>query len=89
VQLKPDIMNPYDPTPGNPKTKNQPATTEDLLIIRERQRELKELIRMTRGKNGNAQNHPTKVVKDRMSMILNKGASDENTLDRYLKEHTH
>jgi hypothetical protein len=44
---------------------------------------------MTRGKNGNAQNHPAKVVRDRMSMILNKGASDENTLDRYLKEHTH
>ncbi len=43
---------------------------------------------MTRRKNGNAQN-PTKVVRDRMSMILNKGGSDENTLDRYLKEHTH
>lgn len=88
VQLKTDLMNPFDPTLGNPKSKNQPATTEDLLIIRERQRELKELIRVTRGgKNGGV--NPT--VKDRMSIILNKGASgtEENTLDRYLKEHTH
>lgn len=88
VQLKTDLMNPFDPTLGNPKSKNQPATTEDLLIIRERQRELKELIRVTRGgKNGGV--NPT--VKDRMSIVLNKGASgtEENTLDRYLKEHTH
>ena len=37
VQLKPDIMNPYDPTAlGHLNKKQQPATTEDLLIIRER-----------------------------------------------------
>ena len=87
VQLKPDIMNPFDPVLGN-QTKNKPATTEDLLIIRERQRELKELIRVTRGKNNLQSENPSKIVKERMSKIINSG-NEENTLDRYLKEHTH
>ncbi len=87
VNLKPDIMSPFDPALGN---FNKPATTEDLLIIRERQRELKELIRATRGQHNNSinNNKPSKVVKDRMSKIMN-SVTEENTLDRYLKEHTH
>ena len=95
VHLNANIINPYDPLLGNINRQGvsgaSVATTEDILVIRERQRELKELIRATRGgRKVEKPYEPPKSVKDRKSMILNPAMNqEENTLDRYLKEHTH
>jgi hypothetical protein len=76
--LKTDLLNPFDPTYGNGNGKTM-ATTEEMLLIRERQRELKEIIRLNKQRNPNY----------RLSTLKETNNAPQTTLDAYLNEHTH